>query len=246
MNLIICICVGVAAGILLNFLADIIPAEKRLAIPACKNCGHPFNWKNYFFSFRCPECHITPGLRYWFTILLAVVLSVLLAFFPLRPFNYWESLPLVLLLALVVLIDIEHRLVFIETSILGVILGAIYGLLLHKPLQVLLGGLVAAAAMLCLFYGGILFNKIMSRIRHQEMEEVALGFGDVVVCGYLGLIAGIQHVAGFLLLTVILSGIFAVFYVFIKLIIRKYNAFSAIPYVPFMALALLILFYLNG
>lgn len=246
MNLIICVCVGVVAGMLLNFLADIVPAEKRLAIPVCKKCGHSFNWKNYLFSFRCPECHTAPGSRYWLTILLSVVFSVLLAFFPLSPFNYWQSLPLVLLLALVIIIDIEHRLVFIETSIVGVILGVVYGLLLHKPLQVLFGGLAAAAAMLALFYGGVLFNKIMGRIRHQEMEEVALGFGDVIVCGYLGLIAGIQHVAGFLLLTVILSGVFAIFYVLVKLIIRKYSAFSAIPYVPFMALALLMLFYLNG
>ncbi len=130
------------------------------------------------------------------------------------------------------------------TDVVGVILGVIYGLILHSPLQVLFGGLVGAGAMLILFYGGVLFNKIAARIRKEEIEEVALGLGDVIVCGYLGMIAGIQHVAGLLVLTVLYSGVFALLYVIVKSIFRKFNAFSAIPYVPFMVLALITLFYL--
>jgi prepilin signal peptidase PulO-like enzyme (type II secretory pathway) len=97
---------------------------------------------------------------------------------------------------------------------------------------------------LLLYFGGILFNRVVSKIRKQQIEEIALGFGDVIVCGYLGFIAGFSHIAGFLLLTIILSGVFALLYIITKVVVKKYSAFSAIPYVPFMVLAIIILFYL--
>lgn len=244
MKIILFIAIGAAVGVLLNYLADVLPEDQRLTKPVCKKCGHPFTWKEYLFSFHCPECNAKPGLRYWLTLMLSIVFSVVLAFFPLNHFNYWQSLPLVVFLALVMIIDIEHRYVLFVTDVVGVILGVVYGLILHPPLQVLFGGLVGAGAMLILFYGGVLFNKVVARIRKEEIEEVALGLGDVIVCGYLGMIAGIQHVVGLLVLTVLYSGVFALLYVIVKSIFRKFNAFSAIPYVPFMVLALITLFYL--
>jgi len=244
MNLFIVIAVGAGISLILNYLADVLPEDQRLSKPVCKKCGHPFTVKGYLFSFYCPECHATPSKRYWLTLIFSIIISILLAFFPLRHFNYWQSLPLLAFLALVVIIDIEHRYVLLVTDIVGLVLGIIYGLLLHPPLQVLLGGLVGAAVMLVLFYGGVLFNRIVARIRKEEIEEVALGMGDVIVCGYLSMIAGIQHVAGLLVLTILFSGVFALLYVIVKTIIKKFNAFSAIPYVPFMVLALITLFYL--
>jgi leader peptidase (prepilin peptidase)/N-methyltransferase len=244
MNLILYIAAGAVISLLLNYLADVMPEDRPFSRPTCKKCGHSFTLKEYLFSFRCAECLANPGLRYWLTLILSIVFSVLLAFFPLHHFTYWQSLPLITFLALVLIIDIEHRFVLFTTDVVGIVLGIIYGLLLHPPLQVLFGGLVGAGVMLALFYGGVLFNKIAAKIRKQEIEEVALGLGDVIVCGYLGMIAGIQHVAGLLVLTVLLSGVFALLYVIGKSITRKFNAFSAIPYVPFMVLALIILFYL--
>lgn len=244
MNLVLYIVVGALVSLLLNYLADVLPATRRLSMPECRKCGKAHTLQSYLFSFHCPVCEAKPGLRYWITLFLGMLISVLLALFPLQPFTYWQSLPLVTFLSLVLIIDIEHHAVLFETDFVGLALGILYGLALHKPLESLLGGIVGAGAMLLLYFGGILFNRVLGKIRNQEIEEVALGFGDVIVCGYLGLIAGIQHVAGFLLLTVIFSGIFALLFVISKLIIRKYSAFTAIAYVPFMVLALIALFYL--
>jgi hypothetical protein len=243
MNLILYVVIGALISLLLNYLADVLPATRRFSRPVCKKCGHPFTAYQYLISFRCPECKTRPGLRYWLTLILSIVIVILLYYFPMKPLTFWQSLPLVAFLGLVMIIDIEHRAVLFETDIVGLVLGIIYGLLLHKPLEALLGGLAGAGTMLFLYYGGILFNRVVGKIRHQEIEEVALGFGDVIVCGYLGLIVGIRSVLGFILLTILLSGVFAIFYVLIKLLAKKYSAFTAIPYVPFMILAMIFLFY---
>lgn len=243
MNLIVSILVGAILSLLLNYLADVLPATRRFSRPVCRNCNHPFSVTEYLFSFRCPECKYSPGMRYWLTLLLSMAATVALAFFPMNPFSFWQSLPLVAFLGLVLIIDIEHRAVLVETDIVGIVLGIIYGLALHKPLEVFLGGLAAAGAMLVLFYGGMLFNRVIGKVRKQEIEEVALGFGDVIVCGYLGLMVGLSHVLGLLMTTIILGGLFAIIYILVKLLTRKYSAFTAIPYVPFMILAFFFLFY---
>lgn len=243
MKIIYFVVLGAVISFVLNYLADVLPATRRLSRPHCRNCGHPFTVYEYLISFRCPQCKTRPGARYWMVLVLSIVITVALAFFPMKPLNFWLSLPLIAFLGLIMIIDIEHRAVLLETDVVGLVFGIVYGLILHKPLEALLGGLIAAGVMLALFYGGVLFNRMVGRIRKQEVEEVAFGLGDVIVSGYLGLIVGLKSVAGFLLLSVIFGGVFALFYLLVKLLSRKYSAFSAIPYVPFMILAMVFLFY---
>lgn len=244
MNLILYILVGAFISLLLNFLADVLPAERKFARPVCKKCGHPFSFKNYLFSFHCPECQAKPGMRYWIVLLLSIVFSVLLAFFPLKPFSYWASLPLLTFLGLIMVIDIEHHAVLFETDFVGIALGLLYGLLLHNFLNTLLGGLIGAVILLGLYYFGILFNRIVARIRKQEVDEVALGLGDVFVSGYLGLICGLQHVVPMVIIAILIAGVFSLGYLIIKAIAKKYSAFTAIAYAPFLIIATLVLFYL--
>lgn len=244
MILILYIIVGAFIGTLLNYLADVLPVEKWFSLPSCSNCGGRFSVVNYLFSFRCPHCQAKPKARYWIVLVLSVILSVLLVFFPLKPFSYWASLPLLVFLGLIVIIDIEHRAVLFTTDFVGIGLGLIYGWILHGVWNTLLGGLLGAAIMLGMYYLGVLFNRVVARIRKQEVDEVALGLGDVFVSGYLGLICGVQHVPALIILAILLSGVFAILYLIVKAIAKKYSAFSAIAYAPFLILALLILFYL--
>ncbi len=244
MTLILYIATGALVGILLNYLADVLPVEHKFSLPVCKHCGQTYSLHNYLFSFHCPNCKAKPGMRYWLVLILSVLFSVLLVFFPLEPFTYWASLPLLAFLGLIVIIDIEHRAVLFETDFVGMGLGLIYGWILHGLWITLLGGLLGAAIMLGLYYLGILFNRVVGKMRNQEIEEVALGLGDVFVSGYLGLISGVQHVPALIILAVLLAGLFAIIYLIVKAIAKKYSAFSAIAYAPFLIAALLILFYL--
>lgn len=246
MSLIYTILIGAVISLFINYLADVLPETRKFSRPRCSNCGHAFTTKEYLFSFHCPKCKKNPSLRYWMVLVISVGASVLLSYYPLAPFTYWESLPLLIFLGLVAVIDIEHRAVLIETDVVGIILCLVYGLVLYGPLEAILGGLAGAGIMLLLYFGGILFNKILGKIRHQTIDEVALGFGDVFVCGYLGFIMGWPRIIGMVVIAVLMGGVFSLFYLLGKIIAKKYSAFSAIPYAPFLILASLFLFYFPG
>jgi Type IV leader peptidase family. len=245
MSILICVVVGALIALLLNYLADVLPQTRKFSRPVCRNCGHPFTLKEYLFSFHCPECKTKPSKRYWAVLIGGMIISVLLALFPMRPLGYWISLPLVTFLALVTIIDIDHKAVLIETDVVGAVVGIVYGLLIHKPLEVLFGGIAGAGIMLAFYYFGILFSKVLGNIRHEKIEEVALGLGDVFVCGYLGLIMGWPHIVGMIIIAVLLGGVFALGFILVKLLTKKYTAFAAIPYVPFLIIASIVMFYLR-
>jgi hypothetical protein len=244
MSAVICIIAGIFVAILLNYLADVLPVTGKFSRPMCHKCRHSFTAKEYLFSFHCPDCQVKPSKRYWIVQIAGIVGSLLLAIFPMQPLGYWLSLPLVTFLALVTIIDIEHKAVLIETDIVGAVIGIIYGLIIHRPLDMIIGGLAGAAIMSALYFVGVLFNKVLGNIRHQQIDEVALGLGDVFVCAYLGLIMGWPHIAGMVIIAVLLGGVYSMAYILIKLLTKKYSAFSAIPYVPFLIAAAVIMFYL--
>lgn len=246
MSNIYCVLVGAVISLIINYLADVLPETRKFSRPNCKKCGHPFTVKGYLFSFHCPECGSTPSIRYWIVLIVSIIGAVILRIFPLAPFSFWASLPLLTFLGLVTVIDIEHKAVLFETDIIGIILCLIYGLFLYKPFESILGGIGGAGIMLLFYFGGILFNKVLGKIRHQEIEEVALGFGDVFVCGYLGFIMGWPRIIGMIIITILLGGLFSLVYMLIKMITKKYSAFSAIPYIPFLILAALTMFYIPG
>jgi hypothetical protein len=213
-------------------------------IPKCEKCGEVYSSRNYLFSFRCPNCGKSTRIGNWLVPLLAVIASVLLALFPAKPLSYWASLPLFAFFGLVMLIDFRYKAVLLETDILGIILGIIYGLIIHSPSEMIFGGVAGTAIMLLIYLGGILFNRVLGNLRHQKIDEVALGLGDVIVSGYLGLIMGWPHIVGMLVIGILLGGIFSLLYILYKLVTKSYVAYEAIPYVPFLVIAAVVMFYL--
>jgi len=115
---------------------------------------------------------------------------------------------------------------------------------MHNLLSTLAGGIAGFMIMLALYYFGILFTKVMGKIRNQEIEEVALGFGDVYVSAFLGLLTGWPAIIGVILLAILASGAFSFVYILVMLITRRYRSFSAIPYTPFLIIAAITIFYI--
>jgi prepilin signal peptidase PulO-like enzyme (type II secretory pathway) len=212
--------------------------------PKCEKCDYIFTPRNYLFSFRCPNCGKKTRVGNWLVPLVSIVVSVLLALFPARPLTFWASLPLFAFFGLVMLIDFRYKAVLLETDILGILLGIIYGLVIHSPSEMIFGGIAGAAIMLLIYLGGILFNRVLGNIRHQKIDEVALGLGDVIVSSYLGLIMGWPHIVGMLVIGILLGGVFALLYILFKLVKKSYVAYEAIPYVPFLVIAAIVMFYL--
>ncbi|MBA4311003.1 MAG: hypothetical protein C0417_00035 [Chlorobiaceae bacterium] len=244
-NLIIYIIVGGFIGVLINYLADVLPLTRKFTMPVCPNCSALHSLRSYLISFKCQQCGKFPSKRSLIVTSLSIIISILVALFPFGRLNFWFTVPLIVFLGLILVIDIEHRVVLIETSIAGLVLLFIYGVILQGFVNTFIGGVSGFLIMLFIYYFGIFFSKILGKIRKQKIDEVALGFGDVYVCGFLGFLTGWPFIIGTIVLAIITSGIFALLFVVIKLIRKEYQAFSAIPYTPFLILGAIAIFYVQ-
>lgn len=83
----------------------------------------------------------------------------------------------------------------------------------------------------------------MSRRSGGIDEDEALGFGDVNLSGVIGLMLGWPGIAAGLILTIFIAGIVSLVYLLIRLLTRRYQAFMAIPYGPFLVASAIILLY---
>ncbi len=246
---------SIGAGLAVNFLCDYLIGLRYVEVdpdgtdkvdPAdllCEACVRRKAISEYFWAPpRCSKC----GKLRWRVLLVHLFISGL-------TFWLWFSQPALadflagmLLLAffgVVIVIDVEHRLILHPVSLAGAILGLAFGIWQHGFKDTLVGGVAGFAIMLGLFLLGALFAHLIARLRGQTLEEVALGFGDVNLAGVLGLMLGWPGIIGGLFLAVFLGGLFSLLYLLIKLALRKYRVFAAIPYGPFLIMSAMFLLF---
>jgi leader peptidase (prepilin peptidase)/N-methyltransferase len=123
-------------------------------------------------------------------------------------------------------------------SLAGAVLGLAVGIPLHGLSSTLIGGAVGFGSMWVLFYFGEVFARYMSK-RRGEIIEDALGFGDVNLAGIVGLLLGWPLVIFGLLFAILVGGAFSLLLVVGMIIRRRYHAFTAIPYAPFLILSVI-------
>lgn len=249
MNLIWVALIGAACGVLINYFGDVLPIYRKPGGPICPNCSKRFSAYNYLISFRCKNCGQGVSARTIIVHILSIMSTLFVWIFPYQGLSFWLTIILILFLGIILVIDIEYRVVLIQTSVIGLILLFFVGLSGHGfsmdgLIITLLGGAAGFGVMLGLYYLGILFNKIVSGLKHQEIDEVALGFGDVYVTTFLGFLLGWPRIIGAIVLAVLISGVFSLLYLVILSVAKKYKSFTAIPYTPFLILSALILPYL--
>ena len=147
----------------------------------------------------------------------------------------------------VVVIDVEYRLIMHPVSIVGGIMALLIGTYLHGFINSILGGLAGFGAMWLLYKFGEMIMRLISRLRGQVVDDVALGFGDVNLSGVLGLLLGWPAILVGLLLAVLLGGVVSMVYLVVMLILCRYRLFTALPYGPFLiASAALLIFFRDG
>jgi leader peptidase (prepilin peptidase)/N-methyltransferase len=158
--------------------------------------------------------------------------------------GYWLSFSLLLFFGVVVVVDIEHRLILHPVSIVGAFLCLGIGWSLHGLMPTLLGGVVGFTSMYVLHILGDLFAQWLARRRGETLNEVALGFGDVNLSGVLGLLLGWPGIVAGLVLAVLFGGLVSLGYIIWMLLTRQYRSFAALPYGPFLvASGLFLLFF---
>jgi prepilin signal peptidase PulO-like enzyme (type II secretory pathway) len=245
MSLVIKLIVGVIIGFLINYFSDVLPASRRISLPICSACKQAYTPKDYLLFGKCSQCGKQASIRSIIVLIMSVAVCILLKYFPFAGLGFWVTLPIMMLLGVIMVIDIEHRLVLIETSILGFVLFLIYGVILNGLKITLFGGLAGFLIMLVFFIFGLVFTKVIGKIRHKEIDEVAFGFGDVSAGTIIGLLAGWPVVVGAIIIAILAFGAYSLIYILVLLITKKYSAFtSALPFAPFLILGLIVIYYL--
>ena len=245
MSLIIKIIIGGLVGILINYLSDVLPISRRFTRPICKTCSYPYTVSDYLKLNRCPQCGAKRSNRSFIVLFVVIIICILLYFFPFASLSFWATIPILTFLGMILVIDIEHRVVLIETSIFGFVLFLVYGIILRGLAITIMGGLVGFLITI-LFYGlGIAYVKIAGKLRHQVIDEVAFGFGDVLAGTFLGLLLGWPSVFGAIIIAIFTFGAYSLIYIIILLKSKRYSAFSnALAFTPFLILGTIVLFYL--
>jgi leader peptidase (prepilin peptidase)/N-methyltransferase len=131
-------------------------------------------------------------------------------------------------------IDLEHRLIPHPLSLAGSLLGLVIGTWQHGLLPTLLGCLAGFGTMLVLYLFGELFVKIFIRRRRPDFEDSALGFGDVILGGVLGLFIGWPGIVLALIAGILIGGVGVFLYLIASLVLGRYRSFDFVPYGPFL------------
>ncbi len=235
---------GIFIGILINYFADVLPANRRLAYPMCTNCDQPYNFKTYLLFKKCPNCGQKRSLRTYIVLFAAAACSVLLRFFPFYNLGYWETLPILLFLGVIIVIDIEHHIVLIQTSLVGFILLIIYGSLMHGFSKALYGGLAGLAVTLGFFVLGIVFTKFLGKLRGKSVNQVAFGLGDVFAGVFLGFFAGWPAIIGGIIAGILAFSAYSLVFLVVLISSKRYRAFAnPQPFTPFLILGVIAVFY---
>ncbi len=241
--------VGLLAGFLINYLADVLPEHRRLVRPTCPDCGEGYTWMDYLhWNRRCMHCSRGRGMRLWVVELTSILASAWLILYPAPRMDLVSSFILLYYFLLVVVIDVEHHLILHSTSIFGAVMGIWIGIQLHGLLSTLVGGLAGFGAMLGLYALGMLVMRLLHRVQgdNQEGQEAeGLGFGDVNLAGVIGLLLGWPGIVLGLIITILLAGVASLAYLGYKGIRREIKAEMAIPYGPFLVGSVVILLYLR-
>lgn len=272
---------GLAAGAVVNVLADDLPLRRPLRLPRYvsdekKRSIHlpqseddnstplalldderrpPIAWSG-IMAFLSGSRTSPQGVRLSWRYPLAELLTtglMLTAYFATRDDPEVSSLQLIFwlaymaILALVTIIDIEHKLilfvVIIPTAALTV-LDAILTPSNHGPhlRDALYGGALGFFVFFLLYNGGFLFTYVMGALRGEKIEEIAFGYGDVMLATVSGLMLGWQALIFAMFITVFLGAFGAFIYLTTRSLLGgKYSAFTALPYGPYIVIGTLVM-----
>ncbi len=226
MSLIRDVFIGGIVGVLINYFSDVLPVSRRIARPLCRECSYPFSITEYLCSLKCPQCGNRASKRSIIVLFCAIALCMLLDYYPFSILGFWVTLPILIYLGLIMVIDIEHRVVLIQTTLFGIVLFTVYGIRLHGWQSTFYGALAGFFIMLIFYFLGIALTKIAGKLRHQNIDEVAFGFGDVCIGTILGLLAGWPAIIGAFFISMLAFAAFSIILLLQLILTKKYNAFS--------------------
>ncbi len=254
-TLIAFVILNIGFSFVINLLSDNLPIPNSKFHPICVSCKSKLPWMKYLLFMKCDSCGKNRTIRHFLILVVMTIAPIFLFLFPPSRTSWLIGLLLLDYFLLVFIIDLEHRLIFYSLTIIGAIICLPVGIWirLHNletsgsiPLSILwtlLGGMAGFLIMLLLYFLGRLFSNVVAKIKKQEIEKEALGYGDVLISGIIGLLFGWPGILAVLVGAIVLGGLVSLFIIIIQLIRKKYLPFSAIPYAPFLIICALGILY---
>jgi leader peptidase (prepilin peptidase)/N-methyltransferase len=245
MGPLIALLAGWIAGVFINYSSDVLPVTRRLGKASCPKCNSDLKWQNYLLFKNCSNCHSPPRVRTYIVAITVIIASIFIWYYPPSHLNYILGLLVLIYFGIVGVIDIEHRLVLHPVSIVGAILGLVVGTVAHGITTTLIGGLAGLGIMGFFYLVGVLFARYRAKKLGRDDEEEALGFGDVILAGVLGLMLGWPFIWFGLLLGILAGGMISLVIIAFLLVTKKYQTMSFfIAYGPYLILgAALVMFF---
>jgi prepilin signal peptidase PulO-like enzyme (type II secretory pathway) len=242
-TLILAVILGWIGSLIVNYLSDVLPITRNLSRPDCIDCQVDLELKFYLLNQPCENCGNKPSVRHWIVFVLGPILAGLIYFIPPPNLGLWGGILWLILFGLIVVIDLEHRLILHPVSLTGAALGIIFGSINHGFLNTIVGGAAGFGIMLVFYMLGNVFIKFLSRKRGEDIDEVALGFGDVNLAGVIGLLLGWPGVIAGVFLAIIIGGVISGIFLLLQIFRKRYEAFQALPYGPFLVISVVLLLY---
>lgn len=237
---------GLVSGMLVNYLADVLPWKRRLVKPFCLSCDTTQPLIGFLlWPRRCKRCGTRRSWRTWLVEFIYIAMALWSWNNPANRLNYMLTWMCLIYFGVVIVIDIEHRLIMHPVSWAGVGLGLVVGTARSGWMETLIGGAVGYGLMWLLYRLGELTMKGLARLRQRTLDDVALGFGDVNLSGVLGLMLGWPLVLPGLLIAILIGGLVSLFYLIVMLLLGRYKLFTALPYGPFLIAGAFLLLFLG-
>ena len=202
--------VGLAAGVVINTLADYLPSSRTPLRP---------QWHMWRWSERKRPLLVLAGTAGLF-FLLPLWLTV--------PANLIFNSLYIAILILVIVTDLEHRLIFNKVIHAGIALALVGSFFVTGDENNIKLALVGGVVGFVIFYSLYWFaNKLYGA------GAVALGMGDVKLALMLGVMLGFHRIFFALFWGIILGGVVTL----ILLLSRRVTRHTALPYGQYLALA---------
>lgn len=254
MTVVLLIIAGWLVGIIINALSDSLPYHPRQrALRYINDSPRPvLAWSGitaFVSGQRRPTvAPDTPLLSWRYPLTELAVITLFLMALQARPTLPGMNDPQFLLylfylsaLVLITVIDLEHRLILFVVMIPLIGIGLMDALLLPPPdiSEALRGGALAFLIFFLLYVGGFGFTYIMGALRGRRIGTVAFGFGDVMLITFAGVLLGVGFTIVAIFIAVFLGAFGAIVYLLFRLLLRgRYDLFTAIPYGPYIVIAI--------
>lgn len=251
-DLVVAACLGIVAGAIINWLADDLPHANVVKRPHYPD-GSPRPGRAWIGLLAfLTGARVSPegaklSVRHPLTEIITAALFTYTAYQHGFSPQALYLMGCVAFLGLITVMDLEHRMILVLVIVAASIFALLGAAAAHPWERVtfqdhLLGGLLGFVVFGILYLGGFIFSAVMANMRGEALEEVALGYGDVLLAMLSGFILGWQALIFAVTIAVFLGGAGALAFMAVRLVIRgRYEWFTALPYGQYIVLGTLIM-----